>query len=75
MFTCSPLIQVNPQHLPVEPSGVEDELGQLCRVIHQDSFRHEVADALEGDTGRREHEAGASQGVGSVANLALLLLM
>lgn len=29
-----PLIQVNPQHLPVEPSRVEDELSQLCRMIH-----------------------------------------
>lgn len=35
----SPLVQVNPQHLPVEPSGVEDELSQLCSVIHQNTFR------------------------------------
>lgn len=28
------LVQVNPQHLPVEPSGVEDELSQLGRMIH-----------------------------------------
>lgn len=29
-----PLIQVNPQHFPVEPSGVEDELSQLSGMIH-----------------------------------------
>lgn len=34
-----PLIQVDPQHLPVEPSGVEDKLGQLRGVIHQNAFR------------------------------------
>lgn len=41
-----PLIQVNPQHLPVEPPGVEDELGQLGRMIHEYAFRHEVTNAL-----------------------------
>lgn len=29
-----PLVQVNPQHLPVEPSGVEDELSQFSGMIH-----------------------------------------
>lgn len=42
----SPLIQVNPKHLPVEPSGVKNELGQLCGVVHQNAFRQEVTNAL-----------------------------
>ena len=45
-ITSIPLVEVDAQHLPVESASVENELGQLCGVVSQDSFRHEVVDAL-----------------------------
>ena len=59
----APFIQVHPQHLTVEASGVEDKLGKLHGMVHQYSFRHEITDPLRGKTqtgGERRERAGLS---------------
>lgn len=55
-----PLIQINSQHLPVESSGVEDELGELGGMIHKDTFRHEVTDTLQTQTQRKREDRESS---------------
>ena len=74
----APFIEVHPQHLTVEPSGIEDKLSELHGMVHQDSFRHEITDPLRGktQTGREmEREQGYHVSFKWRSKVAIILLM